>query len=101
MWKILAVDDDQGILAVIRKALEKEGYLVDTLEDPKKLEKNPGRNIWTVYFCVYYWDDFCGGHLLWSSPFGACGSEGKRDTFITEVCFFCKVSCDKVRNAIF
>lgn len=51
MWKILAVDDDQGILAVIRKALEKEGYLVDT--------------------------------------------------FITEVCFFCKVSCDKVRNAIF
>lgn len=38
MWKILAVDDDQGILTVIRKALEKEGYLVDTLEDPKKLE---------------------------------------------------------------
>lgn len=38
MWKILAVDDDQGILTVIRKALEKEGYLVDTLEDPKKIE---------------------------------------------------------------
>ena len=38
MWKILAVDDDKGILAVIRKALEKEGYLVDTLEDPEKLE---------------------------------------------------------------
>ena len=33
MCRILAVDDDQGILAVIRKALEKEGYLVDTLDE--------------------------------------------------------------------
>lgn len=41
MCRILAVDDDQGILAVIRKALEKEGYLVDTLDDPEK--KNPER----------------------------------------------------------
>lgn len=38
MWKILAVDDDKGILAVIRKALEKEGYLVDILDDPGKIE---------------------------------------------------------------
>lgn len=38
MWKILAVDDDKGILTVIRKALEKEGYLVDTLDNPEKLE---------------------------------------------------------------
>lgn len=38
MWKILAVDDDKGILAVIRKALEKEGYLVNTLDNPEKLE---------------------------------------------------------------
>lgn len=32
MWKILAVDDDQRILAVIRKALEKEGYLVNVIK---------------------------------------------------------------------
>lgn len=38
MWRILAVDDDQGILAVIRRALEKEGYLVDTLDDPEKID---------------------------------------------------------------
>lgn len=38
MCRILAVDDDRGILAVIRKALEKEGYLVDTLDDPKKID---------------------------------------------------------------
>lgn len=41
MCRILAVDDDQGILTVIRKALEKEGYLVDTLDDPEKI--NPER----------------------------------------------------------
>ena len=41
MCRILAVDDDRGILAVIRKALEKEGYLVDTLDDPEKI--NPVR----------------------------------------------------------
>lgn len=41
MCRILAVDDDQGILAVIRKALEKEGYLVDMLDDPEKI--NPER----------------------------------------------------------
>lgn len=38
MCRILAVDDDKGILAVIHKALEKEGYLVDTLDDPKKID---------------------------------------------------------------
>lgn len=38
MCRILAVDDDRGILAVIRKALEKEGYLVDTLDDPEKID---------------------------------------------------------------
>lgn len=38
MCRILAVDDDKGILAVIRKALEKEGYLVATLDDPEKID---------------------------------------------------------------
>ena len=38
MCRILAVDDDRGILVVIRKALEKEGYLVDTLDDPEKID---------------------------------------------------------------
>lgn len=38
MCRILAVDDDKGILAVIRKALEKECYLVDTLDDPEKID---------------------------------------------------------------
>lgn len=38
MCRILAVDDDKGILVVIRKALEKEGYLVDTLDDPEKID---------------------------------------------------------------
>lgn len=38
MCRILAVDDDKGILAVIRKALEKEDYLVDTLDDPEKID---------------------------------------------------------------
>lgn len=38
MYRILAVDDDRGILAVIRKALEKEGYLVDTLDAPEKID---------------------------------------------------------------
>ena len=39
MDRILAVDDDKGILEVIRRALEKEGYLVDTLTDPKELNE--------------------------------------------------------------
>ena len=39
MCRILAVDDDKGILEVIRRALEKEGYLVDTLTDPKELNE--------------------------------------------------------------
>lgn len=38
MTQILVVDDDRGILNVIRKALEKEGYQTDTLDDPEKLD---------------------------------------------------------------
>ena len=37
MTRILAVDDDKDILQLIRRALEKEGYLVDTPEDSRKL----------------------------------------------------------------
>lgn len=33
MVRILAVDDDTGILELIRRALEHEGYLVDTISD--------------------------------------------------------------------
>lgn len=39
MDRILAVDDDKSILEVIRRALEKEGYLVDTLTDSKELKE--------------------------------------------------------------
>lgn len=44
MINILAVDDDAGILELIRRALEHEGYRVDTVSDPtevlgKKLEQ--------------------------------------------------------------
>ena len=38
MTRILVVDDDRGILNVIRKALEKGGYQTDTLDDPEKLD---------------------------------------------------------------
>ena len=38
MDRILAVDDDKGILEVIRRALEKERYLIDTLTDPRELK---------------------------------------------------------------
>lgn len=38
MIEILAVDDDREILAVIQKALSREGYGVTTLDDPRKLE---------------------------------------------------------------
>ena len=34
MIEILAIDDDRGILEVIRKALSREGYLVTVLDDP-------------------------------------------------------------------
>lgn len=34
MTKILAIDDDRGILELIRRALEREGYMVTLLEDP-------------------------------------------------------------------
>lgn len=39
MYRILAVDDDKGILAVIKKALEREGCLVDTVDHPEKLRQ--------------------------------------------------------------
>lgn len=38
MIEILAIDDDRGILEVIRKALSREGYVVTVLDDPLKLE---------------------------------------------------------------
>ena len=38
MIEILAVDDDRGILEMIRKALSREGYLVTVLDDPMKLD---------------------------------------------------------------
>lgn len=38
MIEILAIDDDRGILEVIRKALSREGYAVTVLDDPVKLE---------------------------------------------------------------
>ena len=38
--RILAVDDDKGILELIRRALEHEGYLVDTVSDPTEVLKN-------------------------------------------------------------
>lgn len=38
MTRILAVDDDKGILELIRRALEKEGYEVTTLSDPLQAE---------------------------------------------------------------
>lgn len=44
MIEILAVDDDTGILEVIRKSLSREGYTVTVLDDPGKLDmKNLGR----------------------------------------------------------
>ena len=38
MTEILAIDDDREILAVIKKALLREGYQVTALEDPLQLE---------------------------------------------------------------
>ena len=38
MIEILAIDDDRGILELIRKTLAKEGYAVTVLEDPLKLD---------------------------------------------------------------
>ncbi len=39
MTEILAIDDDREILAVIKKALLREGYQVTALEDPLQLEE--------------------------------------------------------------
>ncbi len=38
MIRILAVDDDSEILLLMKRALEKEGYEVDTVEDPGRLD---------------------------------------------------------------
>lgn len=38
MNKILAIDDDRGILELIRRTLEREGYAVTLLENPLELE---------------------------------------------------------------
>ena len=40
MTEILAIDDDRGILEVIRRALSREGYHVTTLDDPQKLDES-------------------------------------------------------------
>ncbi|MDO4338718.1 MAG: response regulator transcription factor [Eubacteriales bacterium] len=38
MIRILAIDDDRGILELIRRALEREGYGVTLLDDPLKID---------------------------------------------------------------
>lgn len=38
MTEILAVDDDKGILELIRRVLEREGYHVTTAQDPQQLD---------------------------------------------------------------
>lgn len=38
MTRILVIDDDRGILRLIERTLQKEGYDVTTVEDPGKLE---------------------------------------------------------------
>lgn len=38
MIRILAVDDDREILMLMKRALEREGYEVDTVEDPNTLQ---------------------------------------------------------------
>lgn len=41
MINILAVDDEKDILEIIKKALEREGYIVTTVSDPTRvMEKN-------------------------------------------------------------
>lgn len=39
MSYILAIDDENGILSIIKSALEKEGYVVNTACDPKSISK--------------------------------------------------------------
>ena len=40
MIEILAIDDDRGILEVIRKALSRSGYMVTALDDTLKLDES-------------------------------------------------------------
>ena len=35
--KILAVDDEEGILRLLKRALERDGAVVDTVTDPARL----------------------------------------------------------------
>ncbi len=42
MIEILVIDDDRGILEVMRKALSRENYRVTALDDPLKVK----RKIW-------------------------------------------------------
>lgn len=39
MINILAVDDEEEILKIIKKALEKEGYIVTTVSEPDAVKK--------------------------------------------------------------
>lgn len=39
MIRILAVDDEKGILTLIKNALEKEGYLVTAVSEPAKVSE--------------------------------------------------------------
>lgn len=41
MIRILAVDDDREILMLMKRTLEREGYEVDTVEDPNTLQTEP------------------------------------------------------------
>ena len=38
MIEILAIDDDRGILELIRRALEREGYVLTLQDDPLKID---------------------------------------------------------------
>lgn len=40
MAHILAIDDEEGILRIIKRALEREGHNVDTVSKPSSMDKN-------------------------------------------------------------
>lgn len=40
MARILAVDDEKGILNLVKRVLEKDGHQVKTLSDPAALSMN-------------------------------------------------------------
>lgn len=39
MINVLAVDDEKEILKIMKKALEKEGYVVTTVSEPETVKK--------------------------------------------------------------